>query len=77
MTVPSRLAVAETLRLQADLSVPVRAIVLNQVPPSQCACWAVLGKAEANVYLNGILASLARLIFIDKQLSFSVCVLVD
>ena len=50
MTVPSRLAVAETLRLQADLSVPVRAIVLNQVPPSQCACWAVLGKAEANVY---------------------------
>jgi arsenite-transporting ATPase len=55
VTVPSRLAVAETLRLQADLSVPVRAIVLNQVPPLAIKSWDVegalgrmkgLGKAE-------------------------------
>lgn len=43
VTVPSRLAVAETLRLQSDLSVPVRAIVLNQVPPLAMKPWDVEG----------------------------------
>jgi anion-transporting ArsA/GET3 family ATPase len=43
VTVPSRLAVAETLRLQTDLTVPVRAIVLNQVPPMAIKPWDVEG----------------------------------